>query len=70
MRIFQKVKEAMGKDDGFSLVELIIVLFLIAIAAVVVLFLTGHAQIAKILAIVVGVIVALFILLIFIDLRS
>lgn len=70
MRLFQKVKEVLGKDDGFSLVELIIVLFLIAVAAGVILALTGHAQIAKIIAIAAGVIVVLFILRMIIGSRS
>ena len=69
MRLFQKVKEIMGKDDGFSLVELIIVLFLIGIAAGVVLVLAGHVSIAKTVAIVAGTIVVLLILSIFISSR-
>lgn len=69
MRLFQKVKEIMGKDDGFSLVELIIVLFLIGIAAGVVLVLAGHVSIAKTVAIVAGAIVVLLILSIFISSR-
>lgn len=69
MRLFQKIKEVIGNDDGFSLVEMIIVLFLIGIAAGVALVLICHLSIAKTVAIVIGAIVVLLILFIFISTR-
>ena len=44
MNLFTKIKNLMKNEDGFSLVELIIVLFLIVLVVSIILSVTGHAQ--------------------------
>ena len=44
MTLFTKIKNLMKNEDGFSLVELIIVLFLIVLVVSIILSVTGLAQ--------------------------
>lgn len=59
MTLFQKIKNLMKSEDGFSLIELIIVLFLIVLVVSIILSVTGHAQFIKF---VIGGAVALLVL--------
>lgn len=63
MKLLQKLKALKNSDEGFSLVELIIVIFLILVIAAIILAVRGNGKVAAILGIAAVAVIGLFILM-------
>lgn len=63
MKLLQKWKALKNSDEGFSLVELILVIFLILVIAAIILAVRGNGRVAAILGIAALAVIGLFILM-------
>lgn len=64
MELLSKIKKLLKNEEGVSLVELIVLLFFIVVVAIVILSLTGHAELIKYVLGGVAVLVVLLIIVI------